>query len=133
MWHIVPATFALRHGCAYGYGSGGNKLLRSFFERVITLSYLAKHPDETPDFIDYTSVHWNKLLMDARECHDAVSLTPEEIGKIEAGYAAVRNRFLDASTNRVRGSWTKKATPQLANDIDINLRKLYFNAFLRSF
>jgi Family of unknown function (DUF5677) len=135
---ILATAIACRHEfqeivtlCAFGYGSGGNKLLRSFFERVVTLAYLAKHPQEILDFVDYTSVHWNKLLIEARENHEAVNLSEEEIARIEEDYARVRAQYIDRKTGRVRGSWTKKATPQIADDVDTNLRKLYFNAFLR--
>src|ERR1039457_230928 len=75
--------------CGNGYGSGANKLLRTFFERVTTLGYLAKHPDKVQQFIDYTPVHWHKLLTEARNKHDQVGLSEEEISEIERGFEKV--------------------------------------------
>jgi hypothetical protein len=122
--------------CGNGYGSGANKILGAFFERVIALGYLAKHPDKIQQFIDYTNVHWQKLLIEAREKHEDVGLSAEEIAHVEEEFANVKERYMvDAcrkcGTHRLQGSWTKKPIPSMAEDLDGDMRKLYFNAFLR--
>src|SRR6185437_9268064 len=66
-----------------GYGSGANKLLRALYERVITLSYLAKHRDKVQQFVDYSDVHWHKLLIEARQKHAKIGLIQERIEQIE--------------------------------------------------
>jgi hypothetical protein len=84
--------------------------LRTFFERVTTLGYLAKYPDKMPQFIDYTSVHWHKLLTEAAKKHDKVDLSEEEIAKIKADFDNVKENYLDACTcgkPRLQGSWTR--------------------------
>jgi hypothetical protein len=123
--------------CGNGYGSGANKLLRAFFERVITLGYLAKHPDKVHQFIDYSDVHWHKLLIEARDKHANIGLSEGDVARIENAYAGSKERYVEDVCNtcktkkRIQGSWTKKTVPDMAEDVDTNLRLLYFNAFLR--
>jgi hypothetical protein len=45
-----------------GYGSGANKLLRAFYERTVAIQYLMKRPEKIKQFVDYSNVHWHKLL-----------------------------------------------------------------------
>ena len=39
--------------CGNGYGAAALKLVRTLYERAVTLAYLHKNPDELPDFMDY--------------------------------------------------------------------------------
>ena len=121
--------------CGNGYGSGATKLLRTFFERVTTVGYLGKHPDKVQQFIGYTAVHWHKLLTEAEKKHDSVGLSEEEIAKIRADFETVREKYQDACRKcgapHLQGSWTKKPVPDMAEDVDKDLRLFYFNAFLR--
>ena len=48
-----------------GYGSGATKLLRALYERTETTQYLMSHPNKIQQFINYTDVHWQKLLREA--------------------------------------------------------------------
>ena len=119
--------------CGNGYGSGANKLLRTFFERVTTVGYLGKRPDKVQQFIDFTPVHWHKLLTEADKKHEKVGLSEEEIAKIKADFEKVKGEYQDACTcgkKRLQGSWTKKPVPDMAEDVDKDLRLMYFNAFL---
>jgi len=43
-------------------GDGANKLARPLYEKALTFAYLAGHPNEIKDFVDYSSVHWHKIL-----------------------------------------------------------------------
>jgi Family of unknown function (DUF5677) len=121
------------------YGTGAVKLLRPLYERVVTLSYLAKNPGEVQQFIDYSDVHWNKLLEEAKRVFGAEAI-PKIVSRnaadaIAANYQKNRVRFLQTDckkcgTTRLQGSWTKKGTPELAGDVNDELRSLYFKAFL---
>ncbi|MBX5495765.1 MAG: hypothetical protein IRZ15_10570 [Bryobacteraceae bacterium] len=121
--------------CGNSYGSGATKLLRTFFERVTTVAYLGKHPEKVQQFIDYTPVHWYKLLTEAEKKHDAVGLSEEELAKIKADFETVKEKYQDACRKcglpHGQGSWTKKPVPEMAEDVDKKLRLLYFNAFLK--
>jgi hypothetical protein len=121
------------------YGTGAVKLLRPLYERVVTLSYLAKNRGEVQQFIDYSDVHWNKLLEEAKRVFGAEVipkiLSQKAAEAIAANYEKNRARFLQTDckkcgTTRLQGSWTKKGTPELAGDVNNELRSLYFKAFL---
>lgn len=121
--------------CALGYGSGGYRLLRSLYEWVITFAYIAKHPEKCSGFVGYTAVHWHKLLAEGRRRHKGEGVTHEQMAQIDKDYAVVREQYQDECRNcglkRPQGSWSKVALPDMADDVDPNLGKLYFNAFLR--
>jgi hypothetical protein len=119
-----------------GYGGGATKLLRSFYERVVTLSYLAKRPSKIQQFIDYTDIHWRKLLTEAENIHSRVDLTPEQIKAINLNFENSRERFTEVlckehNKTRLQMSWTKKPVPDQAREISDALRLLCFNAYLR--
>ncbi|MGH9764893.1 MAG: DUF5677 domain-containing protein [Blastocatellia bacterium] len=48
--------------CGNGYGFGAMRLLRSMYERCVTLAYLAKNPNEASAFWDYLRVTQRKIL-----------------------------------------------------------------------
>lgn len=121
------------------YGTGAVKLLRPLYERVVTLSYLSKNPCEVQQFIDYSDIHWNKLLEEAKRVFgDEVIpkiLSREAADAISANYQKNRANFLQTDckkcgTTRLQGSWTKKGTPELAGAVNNELRSLYYKAFL---
>jgi len=47
---------------ANGYGIGAMKLLRGLYERAVTTSYLAEHPEEAQAFLDFRFVSRHKAL-----------------------------------------------------------------------
>jgi Family of unknown function (DUF5677) len=122
-------------------GTGAVKLVRALYERVVTLSYLAKYPGEIQQFIDYSDVHWHKLLVEAKEVYgDDESAMSKIVSKGEADI--IKQNFEKAKPNfqqtdckkcktaRLQGSWTKKGMPQLASGVSKEVRSLYFKAFL---
>jgi hypothetical protein len=46
----------------HGYGIAASKLLRSMYEHIVTLRYLADHRDEIQTFIDYGLIQNEKLI-----------------------------------------------------------------------
>jgi hypothetical protein len=119
-----------------GYGGGATKLLRSFYERVVTLSYLALKPTKVQQFIDYTNIHWHKLLCEAEKIHSTVKLTPEKIQKIKDDYENHKDHFMEdlckpCKKRRPQMAWTKKPIPDQASEVNQTLRALCFNAYLR--
>lgn len=121
------------------YGTGAVKLLRPLYERVVTLSYLAKNPGEVEQFIDYSDVHWNKLLEEAKRVFgDEVVpkiLSQQAVDAIATNYQKNRANFLQTDckkcgSKRLQGSWTKMGTPELAGAGGDHLRRLYIKAFL---
>jgi hypothetical protein len=121
--------------CSMGRGFGAAKLLRPYYERVVTLSYLSANPDEVQDFIDYTDVHSHKILLEGRVASGRKDWMGEDAERIEKAFDVVKARFQQTDckkcrTTRLMNSWTKKGTPELAQCVSENMRMLYFNGFL---
>jgi hypothetical protein len=76
-----------------GFGTGSVKLMRSFYERVATLSYLAAHPDEIQRFVAYSDIHWHKLLVEAEEVHSDFKLDSKDRARIEENYKKQKDDF----------------------------------------
>ena len=123
-----------------GYGSGGTKLLRALYERVVTMLYLMKHPDKIQQFIDYTHVHWNKLLIEADMDGVAKELSEKRREEIVANFAGVKDQFSEprctettcknSSKTRLQGSWTKKPVPTQAREVVPELGLVCFQSYL---
>ena len=118
--------------CGNGYGSGANKLLRTFFERVTTVGYLGKRPDKVQQFIDFTQVHWHKLLTEAersmRRC-GCRGRDRQDKGGIREGEGRVSGR-LHLSREAAARIMDEETSPDMAEDVDKDLRLMYVNAFL---
>src|SRR5882724_2984242 len=76
-----------------GRGVGATKLLRAFYERVVVFTYLTKEPAEIQRFIDYTDVHWHKLLVEATENHASFTMDQALIDRIRENYQKIRAEF----------------------------------------
>jgi hypothetical protein len=118
-----------------GRGTGAIKLLRAFYERVVTLSYLAKYPDKIQQFVDFSDVHWKKLLIEVVRTKADIPITQESIDRIEANFAAVKDKYQQKCKGcerlSLQGQWTQKPVPEMASDISDILRYMAFNAYLR--
>jgi hypothetical protein len=118
-----------------GRGVGAIKLLRAYYERVVTLSYLAKHPDKVKQFVDYSDVHWKKLLLETIRTKAKVSISKEAVERIETNFEAVKGNYQTrcgkCNVPSLQGSWTKKPVADMASDISDILRYMAFNAYLR--
>jgi hypothetical protein len=53
--------------CGNGYGFAAQKLLRSLYEKAVTLAYLHQNPEQLDDFIDYHHVASYKLARAVKE------------------------------------------------------------------
>lgn len=118
-----------------GYGSGSTKLLRALYERTVTAQYLMKHPDKVQQFIDFTNVHWHKLLLEADTNGAGKELSEERRDEIETHFKAVEESFTEivcktCGKSRLQGSWTKKPVPTQAREIGEALGTLCFHGYL---
>jgi hypothetical protein len=121
---------------ANGYGGGAIKLLRAFYERVVTLHYLATKPDKMQQFEDYTWVHWHKLLTEATSIQADMTVSEQMQQDIKERFEAVKASFMvdqckPCNKKTLQGSWTKKPVGDQASAVSEPLRKLCFNAYLR--
>jgi hypothetical protein len=119
-----------------GFGTGAIKLMRSFYERVVTMSYLATEDGakEIQKFIDYSAVHWHQMLVEAEEIHPAFEISPEARQKIVDDYEAAKERFKDEKcpTCKRRGqiSWTRVTMKDMATKVGEDVRRVCHNAYL---
>jgi hypothetical protein len=96
--------------CGNGYGVGGQKLLRAFWEKAVTLEYLIRHPDELDDFVDYHHVTDYKLFNSVREIIGPDALPEAIVSENAAEYERVKERFMIKTckvcgTKRVNHNW----------------------------
>ena len=123
-----------------GYGSGGTKLLRALYERVVTVLYLTKNPKKIQQFIDYTHVHWNKLLIEADTNGVGKELNDERRKEIVANFEAVKDQFSEPRCSektcknfgktQLQLSWTKKPVPTQAREVVPELGLLCFQTYM---
>lgn len=99
--------------CYHGYGAAASKLVRSMYERAVTLYYLHEHPEEVQTFMDYHLLQEDKLLSRMIETFGPNILPPEEVAEVRRKAAGVKQNFLvpvcdhpDAEM-RLRHTWSK--------------------------
>ena len=96
-----------------GYGIGAFKILRGLYEKVVTLGYLVKHPNEIQRFIDYGIVQTMRLMNRAKKQNFTRSkFSDAEYLAAEEAYQAVKGKFLDAKGRSL--SWSPLDTFSMA-------------------
>jgi hypothetical protein len=110
---------------------GALKLLRSLFERTVTLKYLAQDTKEAQAFLDFDSVNWRAVLAGIERRY-GMKANPETLSRIEAAANAVRDKFrqepCDKCGMRKQTSWTPCSSLELAQRT--GLEHLHFEAFV---
>ena len=96
---------------ANGYGYGALKLLRSLYERAVTMAYLSDNPTETDAFLNYHAVAQYKLMHALKEGFGADVLPPHIVEQTEREYAKVKKDYMVAcpkcGAQRVNHTWSK--------------------------
>ena len=107
-----------------GFGSDAMRLARGTFEFDVNALYLARHPEEIDDFIDYRHVTWKNMIdhFDQNGVAEAKRFGPEQRAENAAEYAKVVDRFKNREGN-VRRSWAKVSIFKRA--IEVGLGDLY--------
>lgn len=95
-----------------GYGAAALKLLRTLYERAITLRYLHEHPEELADFWDFHLISSYKLIAPIEETLGPNSLPPERRAKLQADRDEVKERFMvtaceTCGTKKPNHTWSK--------------------------
>lgn len=97
--------------CGNGYGFAALKLVRSLYERAVTIRYLHEHPDELTAFLDFHNVQAYKLLIPVEETFGKV-VSQEVSDEVKAKYREVKEDFMvtvcdKCKTKRVNHTWNK--------------------------
>ena len=110
-----------------GFGPDAMRLARGTFEFDINAQYLALHPEQIDDFIDYRSITWKRMLdhFDKSGVAEANQFSPEHRAQIESEYARVAGRFTTGQKKkkRVRNSWAKENL--FKRSVEVGLGDLY--------
>jgi hypothetical protein len=98
--------------CGNGYGSAALKLVRSLYERAVTLRYLHDHPEELTDFWDYHHIASYKFMIPVDETMGTKTIPDEMRAKLKADYESVKDRFMvtaceKCGTKRLNHTWNK--------------------------
>jgi hypothetical protein len=110
---------------------GALKLLRTFFERTVTLKYLAQNPTEVDAFIGYDAIDWDAIISGIEKVS---GLQPEYKIKqrIQEAAGEARKRYKQEPCKtcglRKQTNWTPRSTLELAQKV--GLEHLHFDAFL---
>ena len=107
-----------------GYGVAGLKLLRSMFERMVTMMYLIRHPDEVENFLGFHWVHLRKTVnhLKATGGDPAKYYSTAELADLATQYQSVRPRYeILCECGRSRGlpAWTKRDMATLTRDVGL--------------
>ena len=121
--------------CGNGYGFGALRLLRSMYERAVTLAYLIKNPKEIEDFLDYFLVTQRKTLNKLKEMHGEKEvekmLGKKAMDEVETDFQKVKGKFVTGKKNKLQISWTKKTFEELVKDAGDTYKALYLYCYVR--
>jgi hypothetical protein len=98
--------------CGNGYGAAALKLVRSLYERAITLRYLHEHPEELDAFLDFHHVQTYKLLVPVEETIGKGTISAKISAEAKARYEEVKERFMvtackKCGTKKVNHTWNR--------------------------
>ncbi|MGC9971691.1 MAG: DUF5677 domain-containing protein [Bryobacteraceae bacterium] len=110
---------------------GALKLLRSVFDRTVTVKYLAQNPKEVRAFVAFDAVDW-KAVLSGIEKRYGIKAEAETLTRIEAAVKDFRDKFrqepCDKCGMRKQTSWTPRSSLELAQKT--GLEYLHFEAFV---
>jgi Family of unknown function (DUF5677) len=118
--------------CANGYGFGAMRLLRSMYERTVTLAYLSKYPTQVNDFWDYHLVTQRKVMNRLEDVEGEAEvekmLGRKAMDEVENDFQKIKARFMNGKNLQI--SWTKKTMEQLVKDAGKEYRELYVACYV---
>jgi hypothetical protein len=95
-----------------GYGFGALKLVRSLYERAVTMAFLSGNPSEVDTFLDYHAVAQFKLMQAVKQNYGSSTLSAEATEQTEREYTKVKDNYLvtacaKCGTTRINHTWHK--------------------------
>lgn len=117
-----------------GHGIGGLKILRGMYERVVTISYLANHPDEAETFWNYGPIHKYKLMVHAGKVMDLEKTIPKAVlDEVKAQRDALKDNYIDeckkCGAKFPMFSWIKGGMDIMAAGATPELKQMYFHCY----
>jgi Family of unknown function (DUF5677) len=117
--------------CGNGYGFGAMRLLRSMYERAVTMAYLVKNPSEVDDFLDYFLVTQrkvlNRLINLQGEAEVEKMLGRKMMEEVENDFQKVKSRFINGK--KLQMSWTNKKMEDLVKVAGKEYMEMYLECY----
>lgn len=117
-----------------GYGYGSLKILRGFYERVVTMTYLSENQDEAEHFLNYDHIHRGKLINHAEKFFGNLDqyISVQEIEEANRNFQEFKSKFQmtqckKCKTKRIMHSWSKLNIEAMAKKTKLD--KLYFPGY----
>jgi hypothetical protein len=106
-----------------GYGYGALRLLRSLFERAVTMAFLSENPTQVDAYLNYHAVAQHKLMRALKESFGPTVLPVETLERTEREYLKVKDDYLFESCSqchakRVHYTWNKLDIVSMARKTD---------------
>lgn len=76
-----------------GYGFGALRLLRSLYERAVTMAFLSDSPDQVDAFLNYDAVAKRRAMRAAREVFGQDIVSDQQMAEVEQRYAEVKRNY----------------------------------------
>jgi hypothetical protein len=97
---------------ANGYGLGAQRLLRSLYERAVTMAFLSDHPDQIDAFMNYHAVAQFKLMQAIHQSYEPGILPESAVEETRREYEKVKDQFQitlcpECKTTRTNHTWHK--------------------------
>jgi len=115
--------------CGNSYGFGALKLIRGLYERTVTMSFIAKNPDEAKAFRNFHYVQTRKTLSHAKDLIRDNDEIKKKIEEVEKSYQKHKDDFTEfvcekCKKTRIRFSWSKLDLASMARKVDLD--RLYY-------
>ena len=116
-----------------GYGVAALKLLRTLYERGVTLRYLHEHPEELDAFLDFHHVQLHKLTTPIAEIFGSGAIPEKALADIKTEFEKVKKQFMvtdckKCGTEKLNHTWSKLNFVAMAKKTE-HLDKLIVQAY----
>jgi Family of unknown function (DUF5677) len=112
--------------CGNAEAWGAQKLLRTMFERVVTLLWLQRDPTRLDDYLDFFWISEWKLLNAIETTFEPGLVSPERVREVRERYEQVKARFQtmrceNCGHARLSVSWSPKDLITMAREVDLKM------------
>ena len=119
--------------CGNGYGVAALKLLRTLYERAVTLRYLHEHPEELDAFLDFHHVQLHKLTMPIVEIFGSGTIPEKALTDIRTEFEKAKKQYMvkdckNCRTEKLNHTWSKLDFVAMAKKTE-HLDKLIVQAY----
>ena len=110
---------------------GAHRILRTIYERVVTLKYIAQNPTLAADFMEYDAIDWSQVMMGVEET-SGLALSEPAKTNLSTAAAEARKKFKGETCPecglRKQTSWTKLSSKAMADRV--GLGHMHYFAFV---